>query len=442
MNRTLRLLRLPAADCGFGHVLVAVTFNDPERGLVNCASAPLIAAVMADRRSRTGSGPRVCLGMVRSAVPSACRRASGVMFAVSYVGRDGAVGGFAIAAHSADEAGVAVAAQSAREWMGAVRSRRLLMDEGPSLCWGGLRALRLMHEAAAAGDGPVQVFGRPVADEASLDGMRRLGVVYTDDLDMVPDSGRVVFPAHGASLMARAVAAARNLRVMDATCPLVAAVQTDTALYADRGDLVAVIGRAGDAAVPPLRAQARGTVVCVQTPDDVSGLDWADGDRVSFVIDPAMPLADAIPVLAALRTRFPSLRGHHLDVMCDHGSDRLQAIASVAADSELMLIITGNREHEDTRAAVRAAERVGANPKVVRRLGDLGPGLLADATYVGLSATLGAPSGLAGQIAAALSGLGPLTLSPRRVRTRRGTLHGDGGGEGAREAAAHGPAGV
>jgi 4-hydroxy-3-methylbut-2-en-1-yl diphosphate reductase len=442
MNRTLRLLRLPAAGCGFGHVLVAVAFTDPERGLVNCASAPLIAAVMADRRSRSGSGPRVRLGTVRPAVPGARSRASGVMFAVSYVCRDGAVGGFAIAAHSADRAGVAVAAQSAKEWMGAVRSRRLLMDEGASLCWGGLRALRLMHEAAAAGDGPVRVFGRQVADEASLDGLRRLGVVYTEDLDMVPDGGQVVFPAHGASLMARAVAAARNLRVVDATCPLVAAVQADTAVYADRGDLVAVIGRAGDAAVPSLRAHARGTVVLVQTPADVSGLDWADVDRVSFVIDPAMPAADAMPVLAALRTRFPRLRGHHLGVMCDHGSDRVQAIASVAADSELMLIVTGNGEHQDTTVAVRAAQRAGASPKVVRRLGDLDPDVLADATCVGLWATLGAPRGLAEQIAGALSGLGPLTLSRRSVHTRQGTLHSDGRGEGAREAAAHGPAGT
>jgi 4-hydroxy-3-methylbut-2-en-1-yl diphosphate reductase len=420
MNRTLRLDRLPAAGCRFGHVLVADAFNDPERGPVNCASAPLIAAVLTDNRSLAGSGPRVRLGTARPVAPGARSRPSGVMFAVSYVGRGGAVGGFAIAAHRADEAAVAIAAQSAMEWMGAVRSRRLLIDEGPGLCWGGLRARRLMQEASAVRDGPLWVLGHPVADEASLDGLRRLGVVCIEDLDVVPDGGRIVFPAHGASPLARAVAAARNLRVVDATCPLVAAAQTDAAVYADRGDLVAVIGRAGDAVVPCLGAQTRSTVVLVETAADVSGLEWADGDRVSFVIDPAVPAADAMPVLAALRTRFPRLRGHHLDVMCDHGSDRVHAIASVAADSELMLIVAGKDEDEDTRAAVRAAERVGASPKVVRRLGDVGPDLLAQVTCVGLSATLGAPPGLAEQIARALSGLGPLTLSQRGVRTRQG----------------------
>lgn len=428
MNRTLRLVRLPAVGCRSGQVLVADAFNDPERGPVNCASAPLIAAVLADSRSVAGSGPRVRLGTACPVVPGARSQPSGVMFAVSYVGRGDAVGGFAIAAHGADEVAIAVAEQSAREWMGAVRSRRLLMEAGPALCWGGLRALRLIQEASAGKDGPLWVLGRPVADKASLDGLRHLGVVCAEDLDMVPDGGQVVFPAHGASPLARAVAATRNLRVVDATCPLVAAVQTDAAVYADRGDLVAVIGRAGDAVVSSLRAQAGRTVVVVETAADVSGLDCADVDRVSFVLDPAVPAVDAIPVLAALRRRFPRLRGHHLDVMCDHGSDRVHAIASIAADSELLLIVTGKDEDEDTRAAVRAAERVGASPKVVRRLGDIRPDLLADVTTVGLSATLGAPSGLAERVARTLSGLGPLTLSQRDVRTRP-SRH---GGRGAR----------
>jgi 4-hydroxy-3-methylbut-2-en-1-yl diphosphate reductase len=457
MNRTLRLLRRPAAECCFGQVLVAATFDDPERGLVNSAAAPLIAAVLSEGRSRVGGrGPRIRLGPVCPAEPGAHSRAGGVLFAVSYVDRNGTAGGFALAAHNDDEAGMAVASRAAREWMGAVRSRRLLMEDRTPLCWGGLRAVRLARESAA--DGPVRILGYPVADGPSLEGLRHLGVACDDDLRTVPDDSQVLIPAHGASPMARAVAAARGLRVVDATCPLVAAVHADAAAYADRGDLVAVIGRAGDAAVRSLaprareagRPQARGTVVVVQTAADVSRLEWADADRVSFVIDPAMPAADAMPVLAALRARFPGLRGHHLDVMCDHGSDQVQAIAAVAADSELTLILAGTSEDADTPVALRAAERAGSCPRVVRRLADLSPELLASATSVGLVATLGAPPGLAERIAGALSGLGPLTVSRRSVRTRQATPGDSGTGSGpgnddaggTRRAAAYGAARV
>jgi 4-hydroxy-3-methylbut-2-enyl diphosphate reductase len=174
----------------------------------------------------------------------------------------------------------------------------------------------------------------------------------------------------------------------------------------------------------------------VQTRDDVSRLAWGDGERVSFVIDPAMPASAAMPVLAALRARFPRIRGHHLDVMCDHATDQAHAMASVAADSELMLIITDSGEDADAAdagtvdveamAAVRAVQGADARVHVVRRLADIGPDLLADATSVGLAATLGAPPGLAEQVTGALSGLGPVTVSSRSVRTRRESPLGSG----------------
>jgi len=381
----------------------------------------LLAAVLADRLAVAGSGLRARLGAAGSVPPGAGPGAGGVMFAVSYVGGDGAAGGFAFAAHGGDEAAMTVASRSAREWMAAVRSRRLVMAADAPLCWGGRRAASLMREAAAEG-GPVHVLGHPVVGRESLDELRRLGVRSVADLDAVPDGGRVAFPAHGASLMARAGAEARGLRVVDATCPLVSAAARDAASYAGRGDLVVVIGHPGDAAVATLASSAGGLVAVVQVPEDASRLAWADGERVSFVIDPAMPASDSLPVLAALRARFPRIRGHHLDVMCEHGTDRAQAIASIAADSEVLIIIAGggaDAEDAGIEAVVRAAGRAGARPQVVRRLADISPGLLAGATSVGLAATLGAPRGLAGEVAGALSGLGPVTVLSRSVRTRR-----------------------
>jgi 4-hydroxy-3-methylbut-2-enyl diphosphate reductase len=144
-------------------------------------------------------------------------------------------------------------------------------------------------------------------------------------------------------------------------------------------------------------------------------LGWADGERVSFVIDPAMPATEAMPVLAVLRARFPRLRGHHFDVMCNHGTDRVQAIAAVAADSDLMLITAGCGEDPDLETVVRAAQRACTRPRVIRRLADITPDLLVNATSVGLAATLHAPPALADELTGALSGLGPLTLSRRSV---------------------------
>jgi 4-hydroxy-3-methylbut-2-en-1-yl diphosphate reductase len=416
MNRTLRLLRLPAEGCDFGHLLVMAAFDDPERGVVNCAAAPLLAAALKAERAGTSSGPAIRLGRERLMVSPEAARASGVMFAVSYLDSEGVAGGFALAARRDDQAGMAAALRAAERWMSAVGSRRLLMDDGVPLCWGGQRAVRLTQESAA-GDEPAYVLGYHVADRASLDDLSGRRVIFTEDLDTVPEGSRIVFPAHGVSMMARATAVARGLRIVDGTCPLVAAAHDDAARYADRGDLVVVIGRAGDAAMPPLVAHAAGTAVIAATREDVCCLDWPDGDRVSFVIDPGMPAADVMPVMAALRARFPRLRGYHLDMMCSHASDRAHTVASVAAESELTLIVAGDGEDADTESLARIAVRAGGRPWIVRRLADISPELLKGVTTLGLVPTLVAPPGLAARVARALSGLGPLSLSRRNVHT-------------------------
>jgi 4-hydroxy-3-methylbut-2-enyl diphosphate reductase len=431
----MRLLQLSAHGCGMGQLLAAGSFSDPDRGPIECAAAPLLAAALEERSEKAGTGPRFRAGVSDFARRHAPSPPNGVMFAVSYLDRDGAAGGFAVAAHQDDEAGKAVASAAAREWMGVARSRRLVLDDGAPLCWGGQRALRLMGRSAAD-PAAAYVLGRPVADPESLYRLQSTGALFNADAGTVPDGAHVVIPAHGATPAQRSEAAARGLRVTDGTCPLVAAAQADAAAYADRGDLVVVIGRAGNAAVPSLTAQAHGAVAVAQTPDAVPLLQWADGDRVSFVIDPGMPAMDALPVLAALRARFPRVRGHHLDVMCAHSTDRLHAVSSIAAESDLLLIIAGNGDDAGTRHMARIADRAGTRHQVIRRLADVSPRLLREATALGLATALSAPAGLADQLLTALAGLGPLSVRRRNVHTRREPLSPCNSGEGTHRHAA------
>jgi 4-hydroxy-3-methylbut-2-enyl diphosphate reductase len=283
---------------------------------------------------------------------------------------------------------------------------------------------------SATDPAPAYVLGRPVAKPASLLRLQSMGVLFNADAGTVPDGAHVVIPAHGATPAQRSEAAARGLRVTDGTCPLVAAAQTDAASYADRGDLVVVIGRADDAVVSSLAAQAHGTVVVAQTPDAVPLLECADGDRVSFVIDPGMPARDALPVLAALRARFPRVRGHNLDVMCGHSTDQLYTVSSIAAESDLLLIIAGSGDDAGIRHMVSIADRVSTRHQVIRRLADVSPSLLREVTAAGLVTAPSAPTGLTDQLLTALAGLGPLSVCQRNVHTRREPLSPYGSGEG------------
>jgi len=260
----------------------------------------------------------------------------------------------------------------------------------PALCWGGRRALRLIKE-------PVVSLGRPAG---------AAGIASVADLDRVPDDATIMLPAHGATLAARAEIAARGLRVIDATCPLVAAVQADAATRAADSDLVVVIGDHGHAATRVLAEHAGDAAVVISCPEEVAGLACRWSSRVSFVIEPGLSAERAMPVLRALRARFPRLHGHHLDALCDATSDREQTIAAVAAASELVLVLG-------------ADERITGTPvRVITQLSDLNPSMLNDATVIGLVTGLSCDPALSREVITAISGLGPLSVRRRGTRTR------------------------
>jgi len=349
MNKTLRSRRVPVAEGWFGEIRVATVFHDAERGPVRAHAAPLLAATLPARQQ---TAPAVADG-------------PGVMFAVSYLDRGGQPGGFALIAHRDDAAGLAAAEEAMTRWRGALRSRRLLVADMAPLCEGGIRARRMREDA---GD---QLF----------------------------------VPAHGAPLGVRAEAAARGLRVIDATCPLVAAVQHNAMSYASRGDTVLVIGRATDAALGVLTTYAGETAIVVHDTTEAEALQLPDPRHVSFVIEPGMPADQAMRILAVLRHKFPELSGHHLDALCEVASDRAIAIENVIRSSELTLALTGDPHDPEIPGGATA----------LTSLKDLDR--LAKITAVGLFSTSSAPAGLEDQVIGSLAGLGPLSVRRRSTHT-------------------------
>jgi 4-hydroxy-3-methylbut-2-enyl diphosphate reductase len=402
-----------------GEVVIPPQFTDPKRGTVRCGAAALLTRSLSEEITNAGRILRVTNGPVSMPGHGGSQAgADGAMISVSYVDRRGETGGFAVAAHKHDPAAMAMAEWAAAHWAGALRSRRLLVADSPALCSGGRRALEMIQ--AVAGREAVFVVGGPVAARSDLAELARAGVAFAADLDSVPDGARVVLPAHGTSPGVRAAAAARNLRVIDGTCPLVAGAHADAAAYAARGDTVVVIGRAGNAALPALASQAGDQGVVVETRNDADAVAGVDGEQVSFVVDPGTPAEEAMEVAASLRQRLPLLAGHHFDVLCDAASDQVQSIETVAAASELVLVLAIDGEDKGIATALRVIGRTGAPARVVTDVADVRVAELADVTAIGLVSTLDAPECLKSRVVDAVAGLGPLTVRRRSVLTRRG----------------------
>jgi len=214
----------------------------------------------------------------------------------------------------------------------------------------------------------------------------------------------------------RAEAAERGLDVIDATCPLVAGVHAEARKFAERGDDLVLIGQAGHAAAPGIVGQAPGRTTVVSTPASTATLRASDPKRVSYLLQPGIPVEDAGPVTAALRSRFPALHAPHPDGFCYAASDRAETIRAIASASDVMLVL-GSADSPDTRHVCGLARDRGAKTHVVAETGDIVPAVISGASAIGIAESTSAARDLADQVTEALSGLGPLSVTSRRVST-------------------------
>jgi 4-hydroxy-3-methylbut-2-en-1-yl diphosphate reductase len=193
-------------------------------------------------------------------------------------------------------------------------------------------------------------------------------------------------------------------------------VHAEAAKFAERGDDLVLIGQPGHMAVPGITGQAPGRTTLASTPASTAALRVADPRQVSYLLQPGIPLEDSAPVVAALRSRFPALRGPHPDGFCYAASDRAATVRAIAAASDVMFVL-GAPDSADSRQISTFARGCGAHTHIIATPGDIVPAMLNGASTIGLAESTSASPALAGQVAGALSGLGPLSVATRRVTT-------------------------
>ncbi len=407
MHHSQRQLQVTTTGVAPGELVVASEFSWPGRGPVRCGAGPLLASVLRAQGWRVRHAP---LRIPEPVEASGSAAGDSVLFACSYLDREGNTTGFAVAAGSGDRVGASAAKRTVGEWWQVLRSRRLVIADSDPWCGGAHRAVQAVRQAGV-GAGRLWMVGgaAAVADHP--------GVRAVSGVEQVPDGGVLVLGAHGAPAPVAAQAVARGLAVVDATCPLVARVCADVRRYAARGDTVLLIGRSAHAVAATYLGQAPGGVVLVGDLAGARALSVPDPERVSFVVETGMVDRDAMAVLAVLRARFPRLRGHHFDALCHAASDRAATVGAVAVGADVLLVL-GRGEDPDSQAVAAAASEGGTATHFVDGLSRLRPEWLASATTVGLVRARSAPPLLADQVREALSGLGPLSVVRRTTTTR------------------------
>ena len=390
-----------------GEVLVATEIGDPSHGQLSCPAAPLVGGLLYRRGVRVRYAPVPQSGDASQADDGAA------LFVTTALHADGTATAIGAAASSVDGVAMAAARSAVEEWAAVGGTRRLLSAVSP-WCPGARRALEATRQALARG--PVYVCGQLMASPQTGLDLEKNGAVFARSLDDVPDGALVLIPAHGVAPGVRTEAAERGLEVIDATCPLVAGVQAEARRFAERGDQVVLIGQSGLAVLPAILGEAPDHAILAETRVGAGAVQVTDPRRVSYVLVPGVPVEDTPIATAALRSRFPALRGPDPDGFCYAASDRAETVRTVASSSDLVLVL-GSEDDPDTRHLTALARSNRAKANVIADVTEIIPSWLAGTSAIGLAESTAAAPGLAARVTEALSGLGPLSVTRRLVST-------------------------
>ena len=276
-------------------------------------------------------------------------------------------------------------------------------------CAGVDRAIDIVNRALEVFGAPIYVRHEVVHNKFVVEDLRERGAVFVDELEEVPDDCIVIFSAHGVSQAVRMEADRRQLKVFDATCPLVTKVHMEVAKFSAEGRECVLIGHAGHPEVEGTMGQydhsAGGEIYLVEDESQAARLEVARPDKLSYVTQTTLSMDDTALVIDALRSRFPQIEGPRKDDICYATQNRQDAVKQLAAQCDLMLVV-GSPNSSNSNRLRELAERMGAEAHLLDGAEDIDPSWVEGKQRIGVTAGASAPEVLVQEVIDGLRELG------------------------------------
>ena len=271
---------------------------------------------------------------------------------------------------------------------------KLLLAAPRGYCAGVDRAVQTVEHALDLHGAPVYVRKEIVHNKHVVETLRERGAIFVDELDdSIPEGAITVFSAHGVSPAVHADAERRQLRTIDATCPLVTKVHREALKFASEGYTIVLIGHAGHEEVEGTMGEAPDHIVLVQTEADVDTLEVPDERKLAYISQTTLSVDETRTIIARLRERFPHIVGPRTDDICYATTNRQAAVKQMAAHCDLVLVI-GSTNSSNSQRLVDVARDHGARAHLIDGADQVREEWLEDARVVGISSGASAPEEL------------------------------------------------
>jgi 4-hydroxy-3-methylbut-2-en-1-yl diphosphate reductase len=263
-------------------------------------------------------------------------------------------------------------------------------------CAGVDRAIEIVERALDSLGAPIYVRHEVVHNRFVVESLKQRGAIFVDELSDIPDGNTVIFSAHGVSKAVQEEAANRDLKVFDATCPLVTKVHLEVMRHCKNSFEVILIGHKGHPEVEGTMGQYRKEnpdaqgIYLVETPDDVETLSIQDPDKIAFATQTTLSMDDTAKVIDALKQRFPNIVGPKKNDICYATQNRQDAVKALAEQCDLLLVV-GSPNSSNSNRLKELAKQHGTEAYLIDGADDIQAEWLSETNTIGVTAGASAP---------------------------------------------------
>jgi 4-hydroxy-3-methylbut-2-enyl diphosphate reductase len=283
--------------------------------------------------------------------------------------------------------------------------KKVLLANPRGFCAGVERAIDVVNLALQRFGSPIYVRREIVHNKHVIRSLAGEGAVFVDDLDEVPEGAVAIFSAHGVSPTVRDRAAAKNLKIIDATCPLVTKVHGEAIRYAREGRSIILVGHAGHDEVIGTMGEVPDQIQLVGSVEEAESVQVPDPDRVAVTTQTTLGVDDANVIIEVLRRRFPKLMTPASDDICYATQNRQTAVKLLAGEADLVLVL-GSDNSSNSRRLREVAEDAGARAFLIEDASEIDPAWLEGVECVAITAGASAPEYLVQQAVAYFQKMG------------------------------------
>ncbi|GAB4465316.1 MAG: 4-hydroxy-3-methylbut-2-enyl diphosphate reductase [Armatimonadaceae bacterium] len=270
------------------------------------------------------------------------------------------------------------------------KQMKVLLAAPRGFCAGVDRAIEIVEMALEVYGPPIYVRHEIIHNEHVVERLRREGAIFTDFVSEVPEGSNLIFSAHGVSPAVRAEAAARNLNVIDGTCPLVTKIHLEVHKYLKRGYGIFYIGHRGHVETEGTLGEAPDKLILITSEEEVADLPEPPEDKLIYLTQTTLSVDETMGIVAALKRRFPRLEAPPNDDICYATQNRQDAVKALAKQADTILVV-GSQTSSNSRSLRQVAEAHGARAYLIDGPESITDEMVAGSEVIGVTAGASAP---------------------------------------------------